>query len=76
MSKGMQNAQQVKVTFCLVSLLALFIHNLLLLIVLQALLSGCSAGGLASIMHCDDFSNSLPHTKVKCLSDAGLFMDA
>ncbi|KAK4378778.1 hypothetical protein RND71_000640 [Anisodus tanguticus] len=41
----------------------------------QALLSGCSAGGLASIMHCDDFSNLLPHTKVKCLSDAGLFMD-
>ncbi|XP_016481028.1 pectin acetylesterase 12-like [Nicotiana tabacum] len=43
----------------------------------QALLSGCSAGGLASIMHCDDFRNLLPHsTKVKCLSDAGLFMDA
>lgn len=43
----------------------------------QALLSGCSAGGLASILHCDKFKGLLPGTtKVKCLSDAGLFMDA
>ncbi|KAL4324039.1 hypothetical protein GQ457_11G010930 [Hibiscus cannabinus] len=43
----------------------------------QALLSGCSAGGLASILHCDEFRNILPRTsKVKCLSDAGLFLDA
>ncbi|KAK8542424.1 hypothetical protein V6N13_137001 [Hibiscus sabdariffa] len=43
----------------------------------QALLSGCSAGGLASIIHCDEFRNILPRTsKVKCLSDAGLFLDA
>ncbi|XP_022743077.1 pectin acetylesterase 12-like [Durio zibethinus] len=43
----------------------------------QALLSGCSAGGLASILHCEEFSNMLPRTtKVKCLSDAGLFLDA
>ncbi|KAL2460650.1 Pectin acetylesterase 12 [Abeliophyllum distichum] len=43
----------------------------------QALLSGCSAGGLASILHCDEFRNLFPRsTKVKCLSDAGLFMDA
>ncbi|KAK3030386.1 hypothetical protein RJ639_038914 [Escallonia herrerae] len=43
----------------------------------QALLSGCSAGGLASILHCDEFRDLLPRsTKVKCLSDAGLFMDA
>lgn len=43
----------------------------------QALLSGCSAGGLASILHCDEF-RSLFHgnVNVKCLSDAGLFMDA
>ncbi|XP_022861935.1 pectin acetylesterase 12-like [Olea europaea var. sylvestris] len=42
----------------------------------QALLSGCSAGGLASILHCDKFRNLFPgRTKVKCLSDAGLFMD-
>lgn len=43
----------------------------------QALLSGCSAGGLASILHCDEFRNMFPGTtKVKCLSDAGLFLDA
>ncbi|GLT88475.1 hypothetical protein SLE2022_065000 [Rubroshorea leprosula] len=42
----------------------------------QALLSGCSAGGLASILHCDEFRNLFPSTtKVKCLSDAGLFLD-
>ncbi|XP_031101732.1 pectin acetylesterase 12-like [Ipomoea triloba] len=43
----------------------------------QALLSGCSAGGLATILHCDEFRNLFSsNTKVKCLSDAGLFMDA
>ncbi|GAU11369.1 hypothetical protein TSUD_343600 [Trifolium subterraneum] len=43
----------------------------------QALLSGCSAGGLASILHCDEFRSLLPKsTKVKCLSDAGFFLDA
>ncbi|XP_030529536.1 pectin acetylesterase 12 [Rhodamnia argentea] len=43
----------------------------------QALLSGCSAGGLASILHCDEFRDLFPRTtKVKCLSDAGLFLDA
>ncbi|KAH1190291.1 Pectin acetylesterase 10 [Glycine max] len=43
----------------------------------QALLSGCSAGGLATIIHCDEFRGFFPETtKVKCLSDAGLFLDA
>lgn len=43
----------------------------------QALLSGCSAGGLASILHCDEFRGLFPRTtKVKCLSDAGMFLDA
>ncbi|KAH9787066.1 Pectin acetylesterase 6 [Citrus sinensis] len=43
----------------------------------QALLSGCSAGGLASILHCDEFRDLFPKTtKVKCLSDAGMFLDA
>ncbi|KAL6008955.1 hypothetical protein ACLOJK_022182 [Asimina triloba] len=43
----------------------------------QALLSGCSAGGLASILHCDEFRQLFPgRTKVKCLADAGLFLDA
>ncbi|KAK2456840.1 pectin acetylesterase [Trifolium repens] len=43
----------------------------------QALLSGCSAGGLASIIHCDEFQSLLPKpSKVKCISDAGFFLDA
>ncbi|KAF7818065.1 pectin acetylesterase 6 [Senna tora] len=43
----------------------------------QALLSGCSAGGLASIIHCDEFQALFPNsTRVKCLSDAGFFLDA
>ncbi|KAG6521890.1 hypothetical protein ZIOFF_019023 [Zingiber officinale] len=42
----------------------------------NALLSGCSAGGLASILHCDSFRNFLPASaKVKCLSDAGYFIN-
>lgn len=48
-----------------------------LLIVLQALLSGCSAGGLASILFCDEFQGLFSgNTKVKCLSDVGMFLDA
>jgi hypothetical protein len=43
----------------------------------QALLAGCSAGGLATILHCDEFRRMFPgSTRVKCLSDAGLFLDA
>ncbi|XP_044502351.1 pectin acetylesterase 3-like [Mangifera indica] len=42
----------------------------------QALLAGCSAGGLAAILHCDEFRDLFPNTtKVKCLSDAGMFLD-
>ncbi|XP_054815766.1 pectin acetylesterase 12-like isoform X2 [Prosopis cineraria] len=42
----------------------------------QAILSGCSAGGLAAIIHCDKFHGLFPSTtRVKCLSDAGLFLD-
>ncbi|KAG5533782.1 hypothetical protein RHGRI_027838 [Rhododendron griersonianum] len=42
----------------------------------KALLSGCSAGGLASFLHCDNFSSYLPtNASVKCLSDAGFFLD-
>ncbi|KAK0607025.1 hypothetical protein LWI29_008041 [Acer saccharum] len=42
----------------------------------QALLAGCSAGGLATILHCDEFRELFPMTtRVKCLSDAGLFLD-
>ncbi|XP_058103780.1 pectin acetylesterase 8-like [Magnolia sinica] len=43
----------------------------------NALLSGCSAGGLTAILHCDSFRALLPMgTKVKCLSDAGYFINA
>ncbi|KAI3901249.1 hypothetical protein MKW92_040969 [Papaver armeniacum] len=42
----------------------------------QALLSGCSAGGLAALIHCDAFHEMLPkEVNVKCLSDAGFFLD-
>ena len=42
----------------------------------KALLSGCSAGGLAVFLHCDNFINFLPRTaSVKCLSDGGFFLD-
>lgn len=44
---------------------------------LQALLTGCSAGGLATFIHCDDFHALFPkQTTVKCLPDAGFFLDA
>ncbi|KAL0687370.1 hypothetical protein Bca4012_087047 [Brassica carinata] len=47
-----------------------------LLMLCQALLSGCSGGGLAAILRYDEFRNLFPgSTKVKCLSDAGLFLD-
>ncbi|KAL4191514.1 hypothetical protein AMTRI_Chr07g80860 [Amborella trichopoda] len=43
----------------------------------KALLSGCSAGGLATFLHCDDLGKLLPRGAiVKCLSDAGFFLDA
>ncbi|KAH9325143.1 hypothetical protein KI387_005321, partial [Taxus chinensis] len=43
----------------------------------QALLSGCSAGGLATFLHCDNFRELLPRTAiVKCHSDGGFFLDA
>lgn len=42
----------------------------------QALLTGCSAGGLATFIHCDDFRDLLPkNVTVKCLADAGFFLD-
>ncbi|CAN6700701.1 unnamed protein product [Malus baccata var. baccata] len=42
-----------------------------------ALLSGCSAGGLASILNCDNFHSLLPvGTNYKCLADAGYFINA
>ncbi|KAM0864731.1 hypothetical protein ACQ4PT_043727 [Festuca glaucescens] len=43
----------------------------------QALLVGCSAGGLATLLHCDDFRARFPQeASVKCLADAGFFLNA
>ncbi|KAL5550026.1 hypothetical protein UlMin_000202 [Ulmus minor] len=43
----------------------------------NAILSGCSAGGLTSILHCDRFRSIMPlSTNVKCLSDAGYFINS
>ncbi|KAK4486265.1 hypothetical protein RD792_008935 [Penstemon davidsonii] len=43
----------------------------------NAILSGCSAGGLTSILHCDSFKALVPMgTKVKCFADAGYFINA
>ncbi|KAL6853313.1 hypothetical protein ACP4OV_019342 [Aristida adscensionis] len=42
----------------------------------QAFLTGCSAGGLSTYIHCDDFRALLPKTStVKCLADGGFFLD-
>ncbi|XP_015883356.2 pectin acetylesterase 8 [Ziziphus jujuba] len=40
----------------------------------NAILTGCSSGGLASILHCDTFQALLPAVKVKCIADAGFFI--
>ncbi|KAL8054123.1 hypothetical protein ABFX02_05G117400 [Erythranthe guttata] len=43
----------------------------------NAILSGCSAGGLTSILNCDRFKSLLPiSTNVKCFADAGFFINA
>ncbi|KAK4747960.1 hypothetical protein SAY87_014546 [Trapa incisa] len=43
----------------------------------NAILAGCSAGGLATILHCDRFRQLVPaKTKVKCFADAGYFINA
>ncbi|CAL9231344.1 unnamed protein product [Arabidopsis halleri] len=43
----------------------------------KALLTGCSAGGLSTFLHCDNFTSYLPqNASVKCMSDAGFFLDA
>ncbi|XP_076948926.1 pectin acetylesterase 8-like [Bidens hawaiensis] len=42
----------------------------------NAMLAGCSAGGLTSILQCDNFRSLLPATtNVKCLADAGFFIN-
>ncbi|KAG8078724.1 hypothetical protein GUJ93_ZPchr0007g3659 [Zizania palustris] len=45
--------------------------------VFQAILSGCSAGGLATLLHCNDFHALFPkEVSSKCLPDGGFFLDA
>ncbi|OIT32580.1 pectin acetylesterase 8, partial [Nicotiana attenuata] len=42
----------------------------------NALLSGVSAGGLATILNCDKFRALLPkYVRVKCVADAGFFIN-
>ncbi|KAK6126084.1 hypothetical protein DH2020_040198 [Rehmannia glutinosa] len=42
----------------------------------EALLTGCSAGGLATLIHCDDYRALLPKdANVKCLADAAFFLN-
>uniref|UniRef100_A0A0D9VAX7 Pectin acetylesterase n=1 Tax=Leersia perrieri TaxID=77586 RepID=A0A0D9VAX7_9ORYZ len=42
----------------------------------QAFLTGCSAGGLSTYIHCDEFRALLPKdSTVKCLADGGFFLD-
>ena len=38
-----------------------------------AILSGCSAGGLATYLHCDAFAGLVAPTPAKCVADAGYF---
>ncbi|CAD6231549.1 unnamed protein product [Miscanthus lutarioriparius] len=44
----------------------------------KVLLTGCSSGGLAVILHCDQLRAFFPSgtTVVKCISDGGLYLDA
>ncbi|XP_015891691.3 pectin acetylesterase 8-like [Ziziphus jujuba] len=43
----------------------------------NAILAGCSAGGLTTLLYCDEFKALFPNTtKVKCVADAGFFIDA
>ena len=57
-------------------LLRLINYSGLLLCIFQVLLSGCSAGGLATFFHCDSLKERLGGiVTVKCLSDAGFFLD-
>lgn len=42
----------------------------------QAILSGESAGGLASFIHCNSFKQRMPvQADIRCISDGGFFLD-
>lgn len=88
MAKGMRQAKQVHIYIYIsyfashfsmsLTLIKLVITKIIIYTTyVKALLNGCSAGGLAAILQCDDFNNLFPPTtKVKCMSDAGFFLDA
>jgi O-palmitoleoyl-L-serine hydrolase len=51
--------------------------NFICVVHFQALLAGCSAGGLSTLLHCDNFRARFPQeVSVKCLPDGGFFLDA
>lgn len=81
MAQGMRYANQVLILPQLImfSLALDFGNNLCFLATTQfyqALLSGCSAGGVSTILHCDEFRGLFSgSTNVKCLADAGMFLD-
>jgi len=41
----------------------------------EGLLSGCSAGGLATYLHCDTWAELIAPAKARCAADAGYFSD-
>lgn len=45
----------------------------------DVIVSGCSAGGLATFLHCDHWADAIkkanPSTKVACMPDSGFFLD-
>jgi len=45
----------------------------------DVVVSGCSAGGLATFLHCDHWADAIkaanPHAKVACMPDSGFFLD-
>jgi hypothetical protein len=41
----------------------------------EVVVSGCSAGGLATFLHADEWGAALPTAKVTALPDSGFFLD-
>jgi hypothetical protein len=79
MGKGLASAKQVARCCCVFFLFEIFplssVSNSFFYI-FQAILSGCSAGGLAALLHCNDFHARFPkEVSAKCLPDAGFFLD-
>lgn len=41
----------------------------------EVIVSGCSAGGLATFLHADEWGAALPNAKVTAMPDSGFFLD-